>query len=70
MDVYLDDIKIYSDTLEEHVEHVKKILAILKQEKLYLSETKLKFLFQEVKILGRIVTDDEIHMDPEKSTES
>ena len=66
MDVYLDDIIIYSDTLEEHVEHVKEILAILKREKLYLSEEKLKFLCREVKILGRIVTDDGIRMDPEK----
>ena len=50
MDVYLGDIIIYSDTLEEHVEHVKKILAsILKREKLYLSEKKLKFLCNEGK---------------------
>ena len=66
MDVYLDDIIIYSDTLEEHVEHVKKIFVILKREKLYLSEKKLKFLCKEVKILERIVTDDGIRMDPEK----
>jgi hypothetical protein len=41
MDIYLDDIVIYSDTLEEHVKHVKMILDILKQEKLYLSRSKL-----------------------------
>ena len=66
MDVYLDDIIIYSDTLEEHVEHVTIILNILKREKLYLSEKKLRFLCKEVKILGRIVTNDGIRMDPEK----
>jgi len=60
MDVYLDDIIIYSDTLEEHVRHVRTVLGILKREKLYLSEKKLKFLCKEVKILGRIVTDDGI----------
>ena len=38
MDVYLDDIIIYSDTLEEHVQHVTTVIRILKEEKLYLSE--------------------------------
>jgi hypothetical protein len=32
MDVYLDDIIIYSNTLEEHIEHVKKVIDILKRE--------------------------------------
>lgn len=45
LDVYLDDIIIYSDSL---------------------SEKKLQFLCKEVKILGRVVTDDGIKMDPEK----
>lgn len=66
MDVYLDDIIIYSDTLHEHIEHVKTVLRILEREKLYLSEKKLKFLCREVKILGRIVDDNGIRMDPEK----
>jgi len=66
MDVYLDDIIIYSDTLEEHVWHVTTVIRILKKEKLYLSEKKLHFLCKEVKILGCVVTDDGIRMDPEK----
>jgi hypothetical protein len=33
MDVYLDDIIIYSDTLHEHIEHVKTVLRILEREK-------------------------------------
>ena len=68
MDVYLDDIIIYSDTLEEHVKHVRIVLDVLKHEKLYLSKKKLKILCKEVKILRRIVTDDRIRMDPDKVT--
>lgn len=66
MDVYLDDIIMYSNTLEEHVEHVSTVLEILWREQLYLSEGKLRFLCKEMKILGRIVDDDGIRMDPDK----
>ena len=55
MDVYLDDIVIYSDMLQDHMKHVIIVLDTLKQEKLYLSEKKLCFLCNKVKILGRIV---------------
>ena len=37
MDIYLDDIMIYSDSLDEHVKHVKLVIDVLKREKLYLS---------------------------------
>ena len=38
MDVYLDDIIIYSDSIKDHVEHVKIVIDILTREKLYLSK--------------------------------
>ena len=60
MDTYLDDLIIYVDTLEEHIEHVKIVLAILEREKLYLSEGKLDFLSKKIKILGQIVDEDGI----------
>ena len=66
MDVYLDDIVIYSDTLEEHVKHVKIILDILEREKLYLSRSKLHFIAPELKLLGRVIDDDGIRMDADK----
>ncbi|KAJ2914251.1 hypothetical protein MD484_g6182, partial [Candolleomyces efflorescens] len=66
MDVYLDDIVIYSDTMEEHLEHVRLIFEILKRERLYLSKDKLRFLAKELDILGHIVDDHGIRMDPAK----
>ena len=52
MDIYLDEIVIYSDSLDDHVKHVKIILDILKREKLFLSCSKLHFLRAELKLLG------------------
>jgi hypothetical protein len=66
LDVYLDDIIIYSDTLDDHVRHVEIVVKILTREKLYLSEKKLQFLCSEMKILGRVVSDVGICMDPSK----
>ncbi|QRW21231.1 Retrovirus-related Pol polyprotein from transposon [Rhizoctonia solani] len=44
MFVYLDNIVIFSDTLEEHVKHIRTILRVLKQERLFLSPNKMQFL--------------------------
>jgi hypothetical protein len=66
MDVYLDDIVIYSNTLEDHIKHVKIVIDILAREKLYLSQKKLQFLCKELKLLGRIIDDAGIRMDPAK----
>ena len=38
MDVYLDDIVIYSDTAEEHMKHIKMVIDTLRTNKFYLSE--------------------------------
>ena len=66
MDIYLDDIIIYSDSLENHVKHVKIVLDVLKREKLYLSRSKLYFVQPELKILGRVIDDQGIRMDSTK----
>jgi hypothetical protein len=66
MDVYLDDIIVYSKSLEDHVEHCKLIFDILAKEVLYLSEKKLQILPSNLKILGWIIDDDGIQMDPVK----
>ena len=66
LDVYMDDLVISSDNLEDHVKHVKLVLDILKREKLYLSRSKLHFVSPKLKLLGRIIDDQGISMDAEK----
>ena len=66
LDVYLDDIIIYSDTLKDHIEQCKIAMDVLKKEKLYLSKKKINFLPNKMKLLGRIIDETGICMDPEK----
>jgi hypothetical protein len=67
MDIYLDDIIIYSDTIEDHVKHCRIVFDILRKEKLYLnSADKLQFYAEELKILGHVIDRDGIRMDPDK----
>jgi hypothetical protein len=66
LDVYLDDIIIYSDTIEQHIEHVKLVFGILERERMYLSKDKLQFLPDELNVLGHVIGEDGIRMDSDK----
>jgi hypothetical protein len=63
---YLDDILIYSETLEEHVQHVKKVLDKLRTAGLLLKPEKYNFHKDEITFLGYIVEKDNIRMDLNK----
>ena len=64
--VYLDDIIIFSDSISDHVKHVRIVFDILRKEKLYLGPSKMQFFAEELKILGHIIDDRGISMDPHK----
>ena len=64
--VYLDDILIYSKTKEDHINHLKTILEILKEHQLYGKLSKCKFLFHNVEYLGHIISENGIQLNPEK----
>jgi len=64
--IYLDDILIYLDKLEEHKDHVKEILKRLQRHKLYASPIKCSFHQHEVEFLGFILSPGELWMDPKK----
>ena len=63
---YLDDILIWSENIEEHTEHVKKVLQKMREKKLYADLSKCEFHVNEVRFLGMIITTDGIKMDPLK----
>jgi hypothetical protein len=64
--VYLDDIFIYSSSIEEHEEHLKIVFELLRKSRLYLSKNKVDLYSAKMECLGHIIDDDGIHVDMDK----
>ena len=63
---YLDDIIIFSRTLEEHLKHIEIIFQKLKAAGLKLKESKCDFFKSEIHYLGHLISDKGIQPLPEK----
>jgi hypothetical protein len=64
--VYMDDILIFTKTLEEHREVTGQVLQILKNNNLYLKPEKCIFEVPKVEFLGLILSENRVEMDPVK----
>ena len=64
--VYLDEILNFSKTAEEHLHHIKTVLQILQENKLYCKLKKYEFNKTELRFVGHIVGAKGIRVDPEK----
>ncbi|GJT38257.1 putative reverse transcriptase domain-containing protein [Tanacetum coccineum] len=64
--VFIDDILVFSKSKEEHEDHLRTVLQILRQEKLYAKFSKCEFWLSRVAFLGHIVSSEGITMDPAK----
>ncbi|GJY63874.1 putative reverse transcriptase domain-containing protein [Tanacetum coccineum] len=64
--VLIDDILIYSKLKEEPEVHLRLVLELLRNEKLYAKFSKCKFWLEEVHFLGHVVNQGGIHVDPGK----
>ncbi|GJT43649.1 putative reverse transcriptase domain-containing protein [Tanacetum coccineum] len=62
--VFIDDILIYSKTKEDHENHLRLMLDLLRKEKLYAKFSKCEFWLLVVHFLGHVVNHDGIHVDP------
>ncbi|KAI2655949.1 Transposon Tf2-6 polyprotein [Labeo rohita] len=63
---YLDDILIYSKTLEEHTQHVRAVLQRLLAHQLYCKLEKCAFHQHSTTFLGFIISAQGVAMDPQK----
>uniref|UniRef100_A0A2N9J0J0 RNA-directed DNA polymerase n=1 Tax=Fagus sylvatica TaxID=28930 RepID=A0A2N9J0J0_FAGSY len=65
--VYFDDILVYSKSLDEHVDYLHCVLAILRKEKLNVNLKKCSFYLDKVVFLGYVVSAKGIAVDEEKT---
>ncbi|GJZ70713.1 putative reverse transcriptase domain-containing protein [Tanacetum coccineum] len=64
--VFIDDILIYFRNKEEHTNHLRIILELLKKEKLYAKFSKCDFWISIVQFLGHVINSQGIYVDPAK----
>uniref|UniRef100_A0A0A9AH12 Reverse transcriptase domain-containing protein n=1 Tax=Arundo donax TaxID=35708 RepID=A0A0A9AH12_ARUDO len=64
----MDDILVYSLTLQAHVEHLKIVFDILRQHKLYTKLSKFTFAQHTLEYLGHIISEKGVATDPAKTT--
>ena len=62
--VYFDDILIYNQSQEDHMDHLRIVCTTLRQESLYANLGKCQFITDIVTFLGYVVSTRGVFMDP------
>ena len=66
--IYVDDILIFSPTIEKHFEHLDYVLQTLQKTNMSIKFAKCKFFQTEIKFLGHVVSGSEIKVDHDKDS--
>ena len=66
MHVYLDDIFVFSSSIEEHEEHLEKVFSKLRDSSLYLMGDKCDLYSDKMDCLGHVIDDKGLHADADK----
>ena len=64
--VFFDDILVFSATLEEHVQHLKQVLQLLRQHQWRVKESKCAFAQRSISYLGFVVSGNGVSTDQTK----
>ena len=66
--VYLDDILVFSKTEAEHLEHLRHVLGLIRENQLYCKLSKCSFFQRELEYLGHLVGAQGVRVNPAKVT--
>ena len=64
--VYFDDILVFSESLEEHIDHLRHVMEVLRREKLFAASQKCEWGVDQVLFLGYVVSQKGLLMDLSK----
>ena len=64
--VFIDDVLVYSKSREDHEEHLRTSLQILRDNQLYTKLNKCEFWLEKVSFLGHIISREGLVVDPSK----
>jgi hypothetical protein len=64
--VFFDDIFIYSTSWTEHLQHIKKVLGVLRANNLHVKRSKCSFTTPTVSYLGHVISEKGVAMDASK----
>ena len=64
--VFFDDILIYSRNLKEQLEHIKIVMDVLRDNKLFAKMSKCVFAVQQVEYLEHVISEQGVATDPQK----
>lgn len=65
--IFLDDILVFNETLEEHVEHLRQVFDLLRQNELYVKASKCSFAQDSIEYLGHVISKDGVATDADKT---
>jgi hypothetical protein len=64
--VFIDEILIYSKNREEHEEHLRIVLQVLREHQLYAKFSKCDFFQKQIHYLGHVLSEEGVAVDPDK----
>ena len=64
--MYIDDVVVYANSMQEHLERLDQVLACIEKTKLKIKSSKCRFAKERLQVLGHVVDKQGIAPDPDK----
>uniref|UniRef100_A0A8R7UE97 Reverse transcriptase domain-containing protein n=1 Tax=Triticum urartu TaxID=4572 RepID=A0A8R7UE97_TRIUA len=65
--IFLNDILVFSETMEEHTEHLRIVFELLRAHQLFVKESKCSFACDHIDYLGHVISKEGVATDKDKT---